>query len=195
MLKELIIRNRSYRRFHQDVRVRMPDLEEMIDNARLSASGRNVQPLKYILVNDPQTCSRIFPLLSWAGYLTNWDGPEEGERPAAYIIQLHDTDVAAGHFCDDGIAIQSILLTAVEKELGGCIIATVKREELSKILDIPAQLKVLHVIALGKPRETVIIEEVRNNDIRYWRDEKQVHHVPKRSLAEVIFVAGKNLVK
>ncbi len=186
MLKDLFLKNRSYRRFHQGVPVPAADLIDMIDNARLAASGRNVQPLKYILVNDPVICSKVFSCLAWAGYLKDWDGPAEGERPSAYIVQLHDTTLAPGYFCDDGIAAQSILLTAVEKNFGGCIIATVKRDELSALLNIPSHLKILHVFALGKPKETVIVEVVKNNDIRYWRDENQVHHVPKRSLEELV---------
>ncbi len=186
MLKELIIKNRSYRRFYQEAGIPMGDLEAMADNARLTASGRNAQPLKYILVNDPGTCTAIFPLLSWAGYLKDWDGPIEGEQPSAYIVQMHDTEVAPGYFCDDGIALQTILLTAVEKGFGGCIIATVKKDKLAELLHIPAHLKILHVVALGKPKETVVLEEVQNDDIRYWRDENQVHHVPKRSLSEVV---------
>ena len=186
MLKDLILKNRSYRRFHQEVTIPADDLHDMIDNARLSASGANRQPLKYMVLNEAGSCKKIFPLLAWAGYLKDWDGPEEGERPSAYIIQLHDTEVATGYFCDDGIAAQSILLTAVEKGFGGCIIASVKREALSTLLGLPHTLKILHVLALGKPKEKVVIDTVRNGDIRYWRDEHQVHHVPKRGLEEVI---------
>ncbi|HYW94574.1 MAG TPA: nitroreductase family protein [Bacteroidales bacterium] len=186
MLKELFTRNRSYRRFHQDVNIPLSDLEDMIDNARLSASGRNAQPLKYILINDKDICTEVFPLLAWAGFLKDWDGPVEGERPSAYIIQMHDTEIAGGYFCDDGIAAQAIMLTAVEKDFGGCIIASVRREALAELLHIPAHLRVLHVFALGKPKEMVVIDDMKDGDIRYWRDEDNVHHVPKRPLSEII---------
>ena len=190
MLKELFTRNRSYRRFYQDVTISMTDLEDMIDNARLSASGANMQPLKYVLINDVEMCGKVFPLLAWAGYLKVWTGPEEGERPSAYIVQLHDISVAAGYFCDNGIAAQSIMLTAVDKGFGGCIIASVKREALSEVLGISPQMNILHVIALGKPKENVVIEEVKDGDIRYWRDDEGGHHVPKRSLDEMIVGRG-----
>ena len=186
MLKDLVSKNRSYRRFHQDVAIPLSELEDMVDHARLTASGRNAQPLKYALVGEAESCGRVFPFLAWAGYYKDWDGPEEGERPAAYIIQLHDTRVAGGYFCDDGIALQTLLLSAVEKGFGGCIIASVRREELSALLGLPSHFEILHVVALGKPKETVVIEPLKDDDIRYWRDEDQVHHVPKRALKDII---------
>lgn len=191
MLSDLLIKNRSFRRFEESVNVSVGDLREMVDAARVSASARNAQPLKYILIQDRERCEAVFPCLAWAGYLKDWPGPEEGERPSAYIVQLHDTSISASYFCDDGIAAQSILLTAVEKGLGGCIIASVKRDELSKILQIPGHLKIIQVIALGKPAEKVVLEEIRDNDIKYWRDEAGVHHVPKRSVDDLIFDEGR----
>ncbi len=186
MLKDLLLKNRSYRRFHQDHQISGEDLEDMIDAARLSASARNAQPLKYILSNDPVKNENIFSTLAWAGYLKNWDGPAEGERPTAYIVQLHDTTLGDKYFCDDGIAAQSILLTAVEKGLGGCIIASVKKDKLSVLLEIPDHLKIIQVIALGKPAEKVVIEDIKDGDFKYWRDKDGVHHVPKRGVEELV---------
>lgn len=186
MLKQLIYRNRSYRRFYENIPLNREDILEMIDNARLSASAGNKQVLKYIISNDPELNAKIFPCLAWAGYLEDWPGPDVGERPAAYIIILHDTGLSDNYFCDDGIATQSILLTAVEKGFGGCIIGSVKRDELAKILNLNKQFKILNVIALGKPAESVKIENLTGNDIRYWRDNTQVHHVPKRGIKEII---------
>ncbi|MCF8379379.1 MAG: nitroreductase family protein [Bacteroidales bacterium] len=186
MLKELFLKNRSYRRFDQKVKLSDLDLTDMINAARLSASGRNAQSLKYILSNEESLNKLIFPTLAWAGYLKDWDGPTEGEQPAAYIIQLNDKNLSNNYYCDDGIAIQSILLTAVEKGFGGCIIASVKKDTLSAILNLPENLEILHVIALGKPSEKVVIEDIKDNDIKYWRDENNVHHVPKRKIEDLI---------
>jgi nitroreductase len=189
MLKELVRRNRSYRRFHQDVPVSLESLKEMVDLARLSASASNRQPLKYILSFEPDKNTRIFPYLAWAGYLKDWGGPKEGERPSAYIIVLGDKTISQTFGCDHGIAAQSILLGATEKGLGGCIIGSVRRSELSQELSIPDHYEILFVIAIGKPKEQVVIEPVREDgDIKYWRDEQGVHHVPKRALEEIILV-------
>lgn len=189
MIRELILKNRSYRRFDQSVKISESQLREWIDLARNSASARNAQPLKYILSTDEKLNSQIFDLLAWAGYLTTWPGPVDGERPSAYIVVLNDTLIAGNYFCDDGIAMQSILLGAVEAGYGGCIIHSVNRNKLRELLNLSEQYEILYVLALGKPVETVVLDEVNDGDIKYWRDENQVHHVPKRPLDEIILKA------
>ncbi len=185
-IKELIIRTRSYRRFDQSFYIDYGTLEDLVNLARLSASSANRQPLKYLLFNSPEDCERIFPSLAWAGYLNHWNGPEEGERPSAYIIILGDRSVTESFSVDHGIAAQSIMLGATETGLGGCMIASVNREQLRTELQIPEKYDILLVLALGKPAETVILEDVACNDIRYYRDDDGIHHVPKRSLNELI---------
>jgi nitroreductase len=186
MLKELILKNRSYRRFYQAEKISTTQLRDWVDLARNSASARNAQSMKYILNTDELLNEQIFEQLGWAGYLTTWKGPEEGERPSAYIIMLNDTQISGNYFCDDGIAIQSILLGATESGFGGCIIHSVNRNKLREILNLSEQYEILYVLALGKPKETVVLDELEGSDIKYWRDENQVHHVPKRALDEII---------
>jgi len=187
MIRDSIIKNRSYRRFYEEAHIELGTLRELIDLARLSASAGNLQPLKYILSCDSQKNALIFPHLAWAGYLKDWPGPGEGERPSAYIIILGDTKISQSFGCDHGIAAQSILLGATEKGLGGCIIGSIKRKELRKALDIPSCYEILLILALGKPREKVVIETVGpNGNIKYWRDSEGLHHVPKRALDELI---------
>jgi nitroreductase len=189
VIQDLILKNRSYRRFHQEFDIKLETLRELIDLARLSPSARNAQPLKYILSYDRQKKSLIFPHLAWAGYLTGWSGPGEGERPSAYIIILGDTEISRSFGCDYGIAAQSIMLGATEKGLGGCMIASIDREGLRKALKISPRYEILLVLALGKPKEMVVIEAVGSNgDTKYWRDSKGVHHVPKRPLDDIIIV-------
>ncbi|MBN1805790.1 MAG: nitroreductase family protein [Sedimentisphaerales bacterium] len=187
MIKELILKNRTYRRFHQEISVKEQTLRELVDLARLSASGANLQPLKYILSCEPSKNALIFPHLGWAGYLKDWDGPSEGERPAAYIIILNDTRISKSAGCDHGIAAQSILLGATEKGLGGCMIGTIQKQKLSKALEIPSRYEILLVLALGNPKEQVIIENIdTTGDIKYFRDSNGKHHVPKRALDDII---------
>jgi nitroreductase len=187
MLKEIARKNRSYRRFDQDVPIKLETLRELVDLARLSASALNLQPLKYMLSCEPKKNAMIFPLLGWAAYLKDWSGPVEGERPSAYIIMLGDTEISRNFGCDHGIAAQSILLGATEKGLGGCMIATVKRQELSQVLGIAPRYEILLVIALGKPKEKVVIEKLgADGDVKYWRDNQGVHHIPKRALNDII---------
>ena len=155
--------------------------------ARFSASAANLQPLKYIISCSPQKNSLIFPHLSWAGYLKDWPGPCEGERPSAYIVILGDTKIQKAFECDHGIAAQSILLGAIEKGLGGCIIGSIDRQGLKSALKLSVHYKILLVLALGEPKETVMLEEVKSTgDIKYWRNGEGRHHVPKRRLDEII---------
>jgi nitroreductase len=186
-MQELVTKNRSYRRFHQDVSVSRETLIELIVLARLSATAANMQPLKFLLSADPTRNALIFPHLAWAAYLKDWDGPAEGERPAGYILVLGDKNIKQAFGCDHGIAAQTILLGAVEKGLGGCIIASIRKPELCRALSLPGHLEVLLAIALGRPKERVVIEPVGpEGDIRYWRDADGTHHVPKRSIEELI---------
>jgi nitroreductase len=187
MLEDLVRKNRSYRRFRQDVPVDIETLRALVNLARLSASANNLQPLKYILSCQPETNTCIFPHTRWAGYLKDWPGPAEGERPTAYIVILGDTEIRKSFGCDHGIAAQSIMLGATERGLGGCMIGSIDHDGLRQVLDIPKQYEILLVLALGKPKETVVLEEVGSDgDIRYYRDANGVHHVPKRSLNELI---------
>lgn len=187
MLFDLVKKNRSYRRFEQEHEITMEVLKELIELGRLSSSGANLQSLKYYLSNTEDKNQLIFSHLKWAGYLKDWDGPEEGERPSAYVVILGDKNISTNYFWDHGIASQSILLGACEKGLGGCMFGAVNREELKAALHISDQLEVLLVIALGKPKEVVVLEELgEDGDIKYWRDEKGVHHVPKRKLDDLI---------
>ena len=160
MLKDLVLANRSYRRFKQDEAISIETLKELVDLARCSASATNRQPLKYILSNTPEKNAKIFETVGWAGLLRDWPGPSEGERPSAYIVVLLDTEIAKDAGCDHGIAAQSILLGAAEKGL---------------------------VVALGKPGEKVVLETLEPGaNFAYWRDAQSVHHVPKRKLDDII---------
>ncbi|MBU0490298.1 MAG: nitroreductase family protein [Chloroflexi bacterium] len=147
-IRDLIVRNRSTRRFQPEGPVDRATLRELVDLARLSPAAANVQPLRYILSNDRQTNDLVFPYLGWAGYLPDWPGPAEGERPAAYIVILGDTQLRSSFGCDHGIAAQSILLGATERGLGGCIIGSIRREELRQALGIPDHYEILLVLAL-----------------------------------------------
>jgi nitroreductase len=187
MLEELIKKNRSTRRFIQSENISIETLKWLVGLARLSPSGANLQPLKYLLSNEKQKNDRIFPCLYWAGYLKDWDGPVENEKPSAYIIILNDTQISKDPGCDHGIAAQSIMLGAAEKGLSGCMIGSINRDKLQEELKIPARYHISLVLALGIANEKIILEKIgTDGSIKYYRDENNVHHVPKRSLDEII---------
>ncbi|MCX6223727.1 MAG: nitroreductase family protein [Bacteroidia bacterium] len=186
MLKDLVLKNRSYRRFDGKTAVSQETMEQLVDLARICPSSRNQQALKFMTVNSPHQGNLIFPCLAWAGYLKDWDGPVAAERPSAYIIILGDTRIGSKFETDLGICAQTILLGAVEMDLGGCIIGSIKRDALRTLFAIPDHLEILQVLAIGKPVEKVVFEPVKDGDIRYWRDLDQTHHVPKRSLSDIL---------
>lgn len=183
--KDLAARTRSIRRFKESKVLSDNFLESLVDIARLAPSGGNIQPLKFALCADKYLNKEIFETLSWAGYLTDWDGPAEGERPAGYIVVCLDKSLKR-ETIDHGFAVQNMVLAAAEKEVGACIIKSIKKQQLRGILQLDERYEILLVIALGYPAETVIIEQVKNDDIRYWRDKQDIFHVPKRALKDVI---------
>jgi nitroreductase len=185
--KELVKKNRSYRRFYQDYKIGLEILKELAGLTRFTPSAANRQPLRFILSNNPEKNALIFRHLAWAAYLAGWNGPDEGERPSAYIVVLNDSNISKTIGCDYGIAAQTMLLGATEKGLGGCMIASIKKEELKQALNIPDNYEILLAVALGRPKEIVVIDDLApSGDVRYWRDEQKVHHVPKRTLDELI---------
>jgi nitroreductase len=137
-------------------------------------------------VNQPESCDLVFPCLAWAGYLKDWDGPSPDERPSAYIIILGDKNLGSNFDVDLGICAQTILIGAVESDLGGCMIASIRRDQVRSAFEIPDYLEILMVLAIGKPIEKIVIDTVKDGDIRYWRDAGQVHHVPKRELSDIL---------
>ena len=185
--KEAVLKNRSYRRFDQSVKISEKQLVNFVDMARNTASAANKQPLKYILFCDPKKNEMIFQNLSWAGYLKEWNGPSEGEKPTGYMVVLGDTQIAQKWDFDFGIIAQTILLGATMEGLGGCMFLNVNRVRLAEQLQLADHLTVAGVIALGKPIESVTLEPLENDgDVKYWRDDQQGHHVPKRTLESII---------
>lgn len=187
MIEELVLKNRSYRRFHQEKPIEISTLRDLVNLARLSPSGANKQTLRFFLSNTKKQNDEISKCIFWAGYYKDWDGPEEGEKPSAYIVIVKDTTMGSGTPQDEGIAVQSMLLGAVEKGFGGCIIANINRKSLREKINLDEKYEIVLVLALGYPKEEVVIETIdESGKVEYWRDENQVHHVPKRTLEELI---------
>jgi nitroreductase len=186
MIKDLVLKNRSYRRFDESHRISEDELLELVELARVSPSSRNQQALKFALTSEREKCDELFKYLAWAGYIPEWDGPIEGERPSGYIIIYGDKNLGSQFATDVGIAAQTILLGAAELGLGGCMIGSIKRNEFRSHFQVPEKLEILLVLAIGKPVETVVIDDIKEDDIKYWRDSEGVHHVPKRKTCDML---------
>ncbi|MDE6484361.1 MAG: nitroreductase family protein [Duncaniella sp.] len=192
-LRELMMADRTVRRFRENERVSVETAEKLVELTRYCASGRNAQPLKYVIVTADDVRAKVFPLLKWAGCFSWWDGPEEGERPAAYLVQCLDTEYGVECLCDDGLQLEAITLGMRTLGLGGCIIKAFNAVKLQEVLDIDSRFKPRYVLAMGYPAEDVKIEDMDGSpdaDFKYYRTADGVHHVPKRPLDELII--GRN---
>ena len=188
-LRELMKENRSYRRFDQSKKIGEDVLKSLVELTRYCPSGRNLQPLKYRIVDDAAECARLFPVLKWAGYFTDWDGPEEGEHPVAYLVQCLDTELTTNLLCDDGLQLEALTLGASSLGIHGTIIKSFDVVKTKEILKLPEIFKPLYILALGYPAEKVVLEDTdgrKDADIKYRRDENGVHIVPKRPLEELL---------
>jgi nitroreductase len=187
-LTELILKNRTYRRFDQSVKVGEDTLLRILDTVRTLSSGRNAQPLKYILVSTEEGCQTVFDHIMWAGALPDWPGPAEGEKPTAYIIPFRDNKIAKDELWDLGIATEAISLLAVEAGFGCCQFGAVKFKDLTAALGVTDEnLEMLCVIAVGKPVENVVLADLpESGAFQYYRDEEMNHYVPKRKLEDII---------
>jgi nitroreductase len=120
--------------------------------------------------------------------LQDWEGPAEGERPSAYIVIVRDKNMNTPNNLDAGIMAQSMLLGAVERGYGGCMFGAVNKPVLSELLEIDKEkFEIALVVALGKPGEEIIIDDIGSGqDTKYYRDKDDVHHVPKIKLKDLI---------
>ncbi len=184
---DLVKKNRSCRRFDNSHNIDEKTLRQLINLARNCASAANKQPLKYVICRDKDKNQEIYSCLGWAAYLKEWKGPVKEERPSAYIVILGDHSVSDKFWCDHGITAQTILLGARTMGLAGCMFAAINIKKLKAFMDIADHLEPKLVVALGKPVETIQIDDLgEDGDIKYWRDENSVHHVPKRKLDDLI---------
>ena len=184
MLLDLVKRARSFRRYDPTKPVSTDDLKEFVEAARLTPSAGNLQRLRYLAVTEKSEILTLTKEVKWAGYLTDWDGPSDGEAPAAYLILLSPESTGVSQI-DVGIAAETILLAAAEKGVGGCMILNFPRETLTERYKLAGKYKIELVISLGVPAEKVEIEEMKEGNVRYYRDQNDVHRVPKRALSEV----------
>ncbi len=181
MIRELVLKRRSFRRWRQDEAIDFETLSEFVDLARLCSSAANRMALKYIISNDPVKNALIFPSLR----IDN--NPAEGERPAAYIVILEDQRIRMAMPCDYGITAQTIMLAATEKGLGGVMIGAIDRPDLMDALQLPSHLPVLLVLALGTTIEEMVIETVgEDGNTQQWWETKDIRHVPKRPLEDIL---------
>lgn len=199
---DIVKKTRSYRRFNGQKAIAKKELVDLVDLARITSSGANRQYLKYMVFSKDSPegtalCNQVFQNIKWAGYLSDWDGPVKEEQPTGYIVLLRDTSIFENISIDEGIAAQTILMGATDKGFGGCFIGSFNKGNIEEVLSLstisggPYQIAL--IIALGYPVENVVLEDIGTNgitsipdNIKYYRDKKNIHHVPKRTLSQVL---------
>ena len=190
MFFDLVRKTRSYRRYDPDKPVGLDRIAEFVDAARLTPSAGNLQKIRALAVTDRDDVLLLTREVKWAGYLKDWDGPDESEAPSAYLLLLSPADTGVSQI-DVGIFAETVLLAATDAGFGGCMILNFPREELTERYRLAGKYRIELVISLGAPAEKVEIEEIKGGDVRYYRDENGVHHVPKRPLSEVLLTPEK----
>ncbi len=189
MIENLLKRNRSIRRFEQSPKPSVNELEKWVANLRFTASARNAQPLKYMIITEQELCHRLCAQVGWAGYLKDWSGPQRDEEPTAYIIQLLDKTLSPKARFDEGLQLEALTLQACEAGFGSCIILAFAQKEVKDLLSLGADFEVLSIVAIGSPKEEVVITDLEegSNSIAYYRDEDGRHYVPKRKAEALIY--------
>ena len=183
---DAIMKRRTIRKFEQKA-VSEDNLVKLVDCARVAAYGANVQPLKFMIVNNSETLQKIYPMTKWAGYLAD-GAPKENERPAAYIAVLGDSSIKSNKMyeVEAGAAVTTMMLEAVEMGLGTCWLGAIQRDEIKKLLKLDENLDVVYLLAVGYPKQESKIVDMKDNDVKYYEDENGVINVPKRSLEEIL---------
>lgn len=190
MLKDLLKACRSYRGYDESYHFTEEELMELVDHTRYAASSMNIQPLKFYLAWEKEEVDRIQPLTGWAKQMPEMELPHKGMCPTAFIIICQDLSVddrLARFHRDVGIVAQTILLAAAEKGLGGCMIGSYGAKPVKECLHLPENLMPMLIVALGKPAEKIVLTEIEDGeDFKYYRDENDVHYVPKRKLKDIV---------
>jgi len=190
MILDLVTKSRSWRGYDESRKVTREELVSLVQCARLTPSSINMQPLKYYLAYDPETVAKIQPLTGWARALPELELPRPGKRPTAFIVICQDLTLnsSLARFQKDiGIVAQTMLLAATEMGLGGIMIGNFNAEKVRAALELPETIAPMLILAIGKPDETIVLTDVgEDGSTNYYRDENDVHYVPKRSLESLL---------
>ncbi len=185
-MENLFFSRRSIRFYKQDL-ISDEDISFILNAARLSPSAMNLQPLKFVVVRSEEYRERLFPLLRWAGYVKPKRIPPEGKRPTAYVVVCSDDEISVSPYIpyDVGGAVNAMLLAARFKGIGSCWLGAIDKDGIKEVLSISPSWSVHCVVSLGLPDEEPVVETM-SSDVRYFLDDKDVLHVPKRPLEEIV---------
>ncbi len=186
MFSDLVKATRSFRNFDPTYRLDDEVMKGLIELCRYTPSTANTQSIKFAYASSESACEKIFPMLGWAGYLKENKPPYDGNVPTGYILVCFDTDIAPEIEIDAGICAQTIVLGAMDMGIGACMIGSFDKQKAAELFNLPSNIKPRLMIALGRPKETVEIVDINDGDVKYYRDGKYKHIVPKRTVTELM---------
>ncbi len=187
-IHELLTQTRTCRRFAGEP-LSAAFLANLVDCARISPCARNQQVLRFATVCDPHTCEQLNSLVVLGGALKPEQKAREHQHPRGFIVIMGPEKKDEFMMMDLGIAAQSIHLAASEAGIASCMIIVMNRKKVSELLKVPDGLEIYMIIALGKADEQHRIVAPRaDGGITYYRDENDVHCVPKRALEDILII-------
>jgi len=188
MTYNLILKRRTIRKFLPE-KIDERILKKLVNAARLAPSTANLQPLEFVIINQKKLTEEVFSHTRWAGYINPQGTPKKGEEPVTFIAFVVNQEIAHSDYykVDCGTAAQNLILAALEEGIGSCIIAACNKGKIEKLINVPQGRKLEFVVALGYPAEQPIAEEAKSGSIKYYKDDQDILHVPKRPLEEVVY--------
>jgi len=184
-IQELISGRRTIRKFLQK---KIPEnlLLSYVESARLSPSGANLQPLKYVIIQSKEKVSAVSKHVRWAGYLNGTYTPSKTEQPTAYIAVMKDNLISTSMAeFDAGAAIMTINLRAEADGIGCCIMGAIERESICQLMNTPDNLSLMYILALGYKGESPTYVDMDGDDVKYFLTERRIT-VPKRKISDIL---------
>lgn len=138
---------RSIRKYKPD-KILESDLKKILECARLAPSAKNLQPYKFIIVDDKGTISRLVVACKNQTFI--------GQAPLVIVACANPSEAYNtlggcwnSAYLDTAIAMEHMVLAATGLGLGTCWIGAFSEDDVKKVLDVPDDWKVVALATLG----------------------------------------------
>lgn len=192
MILDITTKRHSTRKFI-DKKIDRNLLLDILKCGQNYPSRSNLQPLKFILITDENICNQIFDTILWGcknPYFKNFKNKEYS--PKNYIVVCVDTQISsAGYEYEIGASIQSMLLSATEKDISSLWVKSVNRSAIAKILNTDENIIIDSLVCLGYSDQKNTRKKI-NEKYQVTVDDKLNMNTPKRNIKEVSYENGFN---
>ena len=183
-LDELLLRNRSQRGYLKDYVVKREELDRIVAVCSKVPSARNQQVLRFRLVTRDTGADKVLKNIRLGAALPELHLPLPGTEPEAFIIVCSTVEENKMVDIDLGIALQSMLLKAVEMGLNGLAIGAFNKGAIVRELELP--LDPLMIVAIGKGIEKIELKKIAPDESHAYYREGGIHYVPKVGLEDLL---------